>query len=194
MLARLMVTAYLLIDYATEAGVIGKRDKPKWRSQAETAILSVGRKQAQYLEDADPVEAFLQAIRTILTNGMGHVRTQDGGVPKQAELLGYQKQGGEGSSMATYKAMGKKIGWIDWEKDELYLDIQNCYADIKRASQNAVNLSQMTMLKRLKEAGYLSRIDDARNRNVVRVQAENHSRSVIVMTLTSTLETSEIPQ
>lgn len=194
MLGRLIATAQLLIDYAADIGVVAKRDKQKWKSQAESAIITMGKKQSQYLEESDPIEMFFAAIRGMLSGGQGYFRTQDGGIPKRAEILGWEPQGGDSSGMTTYKPRGKRMGWINWDEDEMYLEIQTIYGDIKRASQGNINLSQITLLKRLKESNHLARTDSRGNRNVVRVKAEGATRTVVVLGLGSTLETSEVPE
>lgn len=194
MMARMIVTIKTFLNFAVASGAATTAAAKEMAAAAEAAIVATGKKQTAYLEESDPVESFRSAIRTLIASGKGHLRTPSGGVPKKAEQLGYIPQGDDGGGMTVFKASGKRLGWINWPKNELWIDLGPVYGDIKRESQGVIALSQQTMLKRLKDAGYITRIDEARERNTVRVTAEQQTKQVLVLSATDTLETQEIPE
>src|SRR5262249_7295684 len=84
MLARLVACGCAYIDFAQQQGVISNNAATKMKSEAKANIEAAGGKQQSYLEDADPVDIVLQAIRQAFGAGLGHVRSLNGGVPQNA--------------------------------------------------------------------------------------------------------------
>lgn len=156
------------------------------------AIIKAAEKQQSYLESADPVEVFQATIRQILGANMAHIRTTKGGVPLKPELLGWTNEQSN-SDFPQYKSHGPTLGWINWDDDELYIDITAGYALIRKVAGGELSQTKMTLFKRLKDAGQLSRVDESRQRNVVRIVAEGHNRSVLAMPISSTLKLEEKP-
>lgn len=163
-----------------------------YQKDAYTAMLEVAKAQAQYLQAVDPCEAFVESVNHILQAHIGHMRTKGGGIPAQPELLGWTREESSGD-LPTYKSHGKCIGWIDWDHDELYIDITTAYNDIRKHANNQMTFTRPTMLKRLRDAGLLLRTDDNRQRNTVRITAEQHPRNVLCMSLSQTLAITEKP-
>lgn len=95
--------------------------------------------------------------------------------------------------MPTYKSHGACIGWVNWDSDELYLEINVGYQQVRKVVGQEMALTKQTMLKRMKDAGMLVRTDDARQRNSIRVTAENHPRQVMALAASIVLETQERP-
>jgi hypothetical protein len=171
---------------------ITKEEEVKLEKQMVDAILKAGDQQMQYLEAADPVDLFTAAIRQILGANTGHIRTMTGGVPAQAMLLGWTNEAAN-QEVPFFKSHGPTIGWIDWQADEICIDMAAGFAQIKKAAGADLTLTRHTLLKRLKDAGALTRTDDARQRNTIRISAENHARTVICMPIISTLKLEESP-
>lgn len=190
MLGRLVATAEDFVRRAVEAGVIPKAEQNAYLADAKQAIEAAGAKQQSYLEDADPVDIFNQAIRQALASGAGHFRSVNGGVPKSAEVLGWSSEQSMGE-IATFKARGVCIGWVSVPKDEMYLDVTAGYPVIKKVAGQELSLSKQTLFKRLKDAGAVTRIDEGRQRNTVRVTAENHPRQVLCLSLSTVLDQEE---
>lgn len=193
MLARLVASAEVWIASLVAAKVIDSSRAGKLKRQAREAIAAAGNRQQFYLEDADPTDQFSAAIRQLLASGGGHLRSLNGGVPKNAPLLGWSEETSLGE-MPTFKSRGPCIGWVNWQSDELFLEINVGYNAVRKASGNELTLSKQTMFKRLKDSGLLVRSDDARQRNTIRITAEGHPRQVIALSLSQTLETQEKPQ
>jgi hypothetical protein len=117
-----------------------------------------------------------------------HVRSRKGGVPNLPTQLGWTEEVGIEEDFPSYKSHGKQLGWMDWKmKDgkiisgELLLDANFAFEMIKRHAHGAITISKMTMLRRLREAGMLTQVDENRNRNCVRATCQGAVRTVIAM-------------
>lgn len=189
-IGRLLATAYDFIDWCATTGAITKQAAAKMGKEAADAILAAGARQQYYLESADPTEAFLNGIRHAFQAGLGHVRTVTNGVPKIAADVGWTEEAGS-DEMPLFKARGTCIGWVNVDKDELYIDDTTGFAIIKKAAGNELTLTKQTLWKRLKDAGLLVRVDSERARNTVRLVVDKHNRTVIVLSLSAVLQTME---
>jgi hypothetical protein len=192
MIGRLIASAEATLDWAAEAGHITKALATQRKREARTAILAAGAKQQSYLENADPVEVFAAAIRQVLGAGQGHMRTLNGGVPLAPATLGWTSENSQGD-LPTWKSHGPCIGWVDWTNDAMYLEINVGFNVIKKVAGADMSLSKQTLFKRMKDAGVITRTDDARQRNSIRVTAENHPRQVLALAISTILETQEVP-
>jgi hypothetical protein len=163
-----------------------------YQRQAYIAMVAIANNQAQYLQAVDPCEAFVEAINQLLGAHIGHLRTKGGGIPSKCEVLGWTREESTGD-LPTYRSHGKCIGWVDWDADELYIDVTSAYNDIKKHANNQITFTRPTMLKRLRDAGLLLRTDDNRQRNTIRITAEQHPRNVLCMSLSQTLAITERP-
>lgn len=191
-IGRLIASVTHWLDWLREERVIGEKKHRSLKRAAEEAILEAGRKQSPYLLSADPCEAFCEALRTVLQGHAGHLRTKNGGIPTDPTAVGWTEESAAGE-MPTFKAHGKCIGWIDWDRGELYVEATAGYNEVKKHAFGAIQLTKPTMLKRLKENGNLTRVDDNRQRNSIRMTCEGHSRQVLAMPIAHTLQTQEKP-
>lgn len=192
MVARLVVTGYMVLEWALQRKLIDAKRKKNLVEELEEAICKVAQQQTRYLETADPVEIFFAGLRQLLGAGHGHVRTLNGGIPLRAPSLGWTEEKSSGE-LPTYKSHGPCVGWINWNEDELYLEINIGYTAVKKIVGQELTLTKQTLFKRLKDAGMLTRIDEARQRNTVRITAENHPRQVLAFSASSALESAERP-
>lgn len=194
MMARLLVTADRFLIWATKMKFISGAEEKRLFAEAEEAITRAAGEQITFLENADPVDIFCATIRSMLQAGQGHIRTLNGGIPKKPTMLGWTTVGTPGEDIPTYKSHGPTIGWIDWNKGEVYIDATGGYNTIRKVAGPELALTKQTMMKRLKDAGTLTRVDDARQRNTVRITAENHPRQVLSLSITQVLDTQEVPE
>lgn len=184
-IAQLIATIELLLKFAHSARAITKRQHASMVKNAIESIEAAAALQQQYLTTADPCQQFVGAVQGMITSNQFHLRTRDGGVPENAERFGWIVEDTL-SSIPTYKSMGKVLGWIS--ADELLLDANIVYEAAKRFSRGELTLTKQTMLKRLRDAGMLSRTDAARQRNTVRAQCQGAVRTVIAMPLSHFIE------
>lgn len=176
---------FKLLQWATETKIIEAKKANDLYAEAEEAIKSLGRRQIEYLQAADPVEQFLSTLRSIFAASAGHIRAINGGPPPKADLLGWSSVGTEG---LDWKPHGPRLGWYEEKTQTLLLDSSVAYDTIRRHSRGTVTITRQTLYKRLREAGLLTRVDQNRQRNTVRVQAENAGRMVLCLSINAALE------
>lgn len=176
--------------WSVEIKAMSERDANTYIREATDAIVETGKKQNSYLEDADPVDIFLSALRATLANGHGHIRKLNGGIPQKATIMGWTVDDPQ-AEMPLYKSKGPCIGWIAWNDNEIFLDMNIGFAAVKKAAGTEFALTKQTLFKRLKDAGILSRVDEGRQRNTIRITAENHPRQVVAMIASETFQTQE---
>lgn len=187
MLGHLMASVEALLAYAEEIKALSRQKAAQYKKQAFAAIKFQGEKQQSYLEEQDPVDIWTAAIRQVFASGTGHVRSLGGGVPRNPTQLGWIEENSLGD-MPTFKSRGPTIGWVNWDADELLLDVNLAFNAGKKAAGSELTLTKQTLWKRLKDAGLLARSDEARSRNTIRITAEGHPRNVIAMVLSTTLD------
>lgn len=191
-IAKMVAVLEDFFSYGEKIGAITGKEKSILNKESYEAILSAGNKQQSYLEDSDPVEIFMQGLRTVFANKTGHLRTLNGGIPDKASSLGWICENPD-DEFPQYKTKNSPtIGWIHWSKGELYLEQNAGFAAIKKACGSEFSLTKQTLIKRLKDAGALARCDDNRQRNTCRISAENHPRQVLVIPIEFALNTQEI--
>lgn len=193
MLARLIATVEYVAAWAAKEKFINATQARKVVELATLHIRAAGERQQSYLEEADPADQFIAAVRQALASGVGHFRSLAGGIPKKAAMLGWTEENAD-SDLPTFKARGQLLGWVSWDKGELYVDVTAGYNTLKKVAGSDITITKQTLLKRLKDAGVLTRSDEARQRNSIRVTAENHARQVIALNLALTLDTQEVPE
>lgn len=191
MIARLIASFNEFLGWARKAGHIDDQTERKHRQAATIAITEAGNRQSQYLEESDPCDAFCEALRNLLQGNQAHMRTTNGGIPSSPTLLGWTEETMEGE-VPRYRSHGRCIGWVNWNQDEMYLDAAIAYNELRKSAGLA--WTKQTLFKRLKEAGAITRSDDTRQRNTVRITAEGHPRQVLVLQLSTVLQTQEVPQ
>ena len=98
---------------------------------AYEAILAVANTQAQYLQAADPCEAFVESINLMISAHIGHLRTKGGGIPSKPETLGWTREESTGD-LPTFKSHGKCIGWVDWD---VRRNLHRCHIGVERHPQ-----------------------------------------------------------
>jgi hypothetical protein len=193
MIGYLCASITYFIEWAQKVGAIKKEEAAKYKKEAIEGIMESARLQPMFLETSDPTDQFVIALRQSLATGLGHLRTINGGVPRGATSFGWTRESDPHSEMDLYKCMGKCIGWINFDEAEVYLDVNIGFPEVMKIAGKEITLSKQTLMKRLKEAGVITRIDDARQRNTVRVTAERHPRQVIALALGKILESNEVP-
>ena len=190
MLARLIVVSRHFIDWCTRKGLTNRGKELKEKLQ--DAIVTTAEKQAPYLQASDPMEILFGTLRMILGAGKAHIRSINGGIPSKAETLGWTESKAAGE-LSTWRAHGPCIGWISWNEDELLIEHNAGINAITTATQGEIAVTRQTLLKRMKDAGVLKRTDDTRQRTTVRVTADGHPQTVIVLRASQVLQLEEMP-
>ena len=176
----LLATLLLLSEYNSDMNFVTAEQMSEIERRAKAAVLDTAGRQKQYLEAADPVLAVLDTIRLMLGSGMAHAKTPDGGIPSDATKMGWTEQKKLTGGMSDWKSNGPRIGWIDEDRGEFLLDA-NALTLIKKHSGGKLAVTPQTLMKRLKESGLLTRMDDSRQRMTVRQTLEGHRRQALCM-------------
>ena len=92
--------------------------------------------------------------------------------------MGWDTVGDQG---LEWKCHGPRIGWYDSKTETVYLDAAVAYETIRRHSRGTITITRQTLYKRLREAGMLSKWDEARSRNTIRIQAEGAGRMTLAL-------------
>ena len=192
MLGHQVAVIEAVMDYAIAAKLTTKQNGESLKLDAMDAIIKCCNMQNTYLESADPVDIFTGAFRQVLGSKMGHLRTAHGLAPMNCEVLGWTKEGGDEHSMASYRSHGPCVGWIDWDRNIIHLDMTTGYPMTRKVAGAELSLTQGTLLKRLKDGGLLAEVDEARQRNTLRIKAEGHMRQALAMNVTQALKMEEI--
>ena len=159
--ASLMLGVKEFLDFATEIGTIGDLEAEKLYSGAEQDL----RATAQATEQAqqDPVDMFVNAIRSALASGRAHLTSKDGTQPAYApSLLGWRKttKTYEGKTAGDiyydWSPQGDRIGWLASEyvwilPDESIAVIEG----VLREQGRSIGISRSTLGKRLRENKWL---------------------------------------
>lgn len=192
MLGRLVASLEVFLDWAEEVEAITDNDCSRYKNLAHAAMLKAADNQTAYLESADPCDVFCATVRSMMGANVAHFRTLNGGIPASPTLLGWTEERSQGD-LPSWKSHGPCIGWVDWNEDEMYLDITAGYNAIKKAAGAEIPLTKQTLMKRLKDASLLTRTDEARQRNTIRITAEKHPRQVLSLPISTVLDTEEKP-
>lgn len=193
MLGHLCASILTFLEWSQKMGAIKADEKTRLSKEAVDSIIETARDQNSFLEQSDPCDIILAAIRQTFATGLGHIRTPAGGIPKGAAQLGWTIQQDNQSEVPLYKSLGPCIGWINWNDGELHLEANVGFNVIRKVAGNEISLTKQTLMKRMREAGILTRIDEARQRNTVRITAERHPRQCLAISIPKVLETMEIP-
>ncbi len=155
-------------------------------AEAEEYLTKLARRQAEYIIAADPAEQFTSILRSIFAANAGHAKGMNGGIPKKAMLLGWTNVGDVDEN--EFKSHGPRLGWTEESTNTLYLDAAIAYDAIRRHSRGSITITRQTLYKRLREAGYLTKHDETRQRNTIRIQCENATRTCLAMNLKAITE------
>lgn len=185
-LGELAAGILLFLSFAGETKAITMREADRYYKTALEALKSLAGQQSEYLTAADPADQFISIMRGILAATAGHIKAKNGGIPKKALLLGWTAIG-DGLDV-EYKPHGPRLGWADDREKIIYLDATVAYDTIRRHSRGAITITRQTLYKRLREAGFLAKVDDTRQRNTIRVQLEDASRQVLAIQMAQITE------
>lgn len=178
-LANLHATAMRLGEWGVDRGYLTPAQQTAFEDMALPAIKEAGDRQKIHLESSDPTSAFIDTVQTLVGSKLGHFRTRKGGIPYEPERFGWEMIERPGE-VPSYKPQGPRVGWIDRDEHEVYIDPGQMPL-IKKFSGGRLMMTPQTLAKRLKDDGLITRTDDARDRNTVRLTLEGHPHNVMVL-------------
>lgn len=186
-IGRLCATGHWMIEFARKQGVISGKLAQEYTAEMLRSIITTGERQKVYLETADPIEIFKAGLRQAVGSLANHLRRFNGGVPPKPIQMGWSADNPD-DDLPNYRAHGPCIGWTRVDKDELYLEVNLGYNAVKKACGNDLTLTKQTLMKRLKDGGLLTRIDEGRQRNTLRLVCDGHLRQVMCLQLSQVFD------
>ena len=141
----------VFLHFAHDAGAATKAECEDLLERVWQALKETAQDQEEEQRSADPVERFLELLRSALVSGKAHVADRAGKQPEKAAQWGWRSD-----ELLAWHALGPRVGWIDG--DDLYIEPNAAYAAAQamgEATGDRIELSPLTLYKRLHERGGL---------------------------------------
>ena len=147
------------LKFAVEVQAITESQAADIWQKAWSTFCEADAVQAELQATENPVVRFLDLLRTALVMGLANVEEFAGGSPtKNPEAWGWESvtSNSGGIEISSYRAKGKKIGWINGlhlylDPDASYLTVQ----EIASKSGNPLTISPIVLRKRMDERGLI---------------------------------------
>ncbi len=124
--ALVMVGMETAVAFMLEVGAIEPEAALARSAEARKALIELTIEQGEALREEDPARIFVQLLRSSVQQGRGYFETIEGGDPTNASALGWLKQPRhdqtEGSWTKLVRPKTERIGFVDEEKQRLFLD------------------------------------------------------------------------
>jgi hypothetical protein len=173
-LAELQSGWEIWLQFALEAGAIGREEQVEFANRGSKALEELAALQAPYQVANDPALRFVALLQSALSSGRAHVADRLGGVPAAALLWGWRRK----PTGRKWIACGACIGWV--AGNDLYLDSSISYQAAQQvAGTQRPAVSEQTLRHRLHARGLLASIDVARQTLLVRRTLAGFPRHVL---------------
>lgn len=187
--ADLLAAAELFFQYGLAMGFLDQDGADKYKLELYDALKATAIDQTRFIVESDPCETFVGVLRSGFMAGRFHLRAVGGGSPDSPADVGWAED--SSGTVYSYKPRGALIGWIDEEKDTIYLEAAAGYEEIKKQSGGSIALTATTLWKRLREGGVINAVDEKRQRNTIRLTVKKVSKTVASIALSRVIEKSE---
>jgi hypothetical protein len=157
--AELLVGLRYFLRFAKATGALSDDEVTKVEETCRLGVVKVGRQQSSLQAAADPVAQFPALLSSAISMGRAHVTSKNGDRPQDAQRWGWSK------TEHSPKPSGDHLGWIDEERERLYLNPEAAYAiaeRLARENNQPMNISQDVLWNRLDKASLLLRSDPRR--------------------------------
>lgn len=173
--ADLAVGMELFTAYAHEAGAVSEEEAQALQKRTWDALMATAQMQLDHLADVNPVNRFLDLLRSALVTGRAHVTSEHGHQPAGPEVWGWRRTTG---TRDEWQPQGNCIGWV--RDVDLYLDPDAAFkVALQMSSDEGLSATSRTLWKRLREAEVLATTDEKRSRNTIRVTLQGARREVL---------------
>lgn len=159
------------VTFARETAVLSEDEANQLWSRGWAALGVAAAAQAGHLMAQDPVQRFLELLRSAISSGAAHVASEDGGEPGAPVVWGWRAHAG-------WQPQGVRVGWL--RDDDLFLDPDTAYKAAEGMSTlDGLSVTSRTLWKRMNERGVLVRVPSRRETLKVRVTLGGARRSVL---------------
>ena len=179
--AQLIATYQIVAQFLLDYHVIAASEVEGFGTRIGDALRKVTELQKNFgAAIANPCTRFQELLLSAITSGAAHLADIDGDCPEGLETAcGWRREDIPGKGICNddkyrWRPQGTRIGWVDTSNDKvkLYLDPTASYAVAKKASSgdNAVEVSDFTLRKRLHEANLLASTEQKTKRGTLTVR------------------------
>lgn len=167
----LLVGLGLFLQFAQESGAVTAGERAAILEACTRAVAEVATDQGRAQAAADPVNRFLAVLLSAFVTGHGHLVATTGGAPDPsiAEAWGWRvrKTGTGQFSNEEWVSMGSRVGWLDPNGEDVYLEPEAAYALVQELTRNTgdgLSIGRARLGKALFEAGRLVQTELATHR------------------------------
>jgi hypothetical protein len=179
----LFATWSVLLQFAVEVGAISEAQREELLERVWLALKETTVDQEEEQRSADPVERFLDLLRSALLSGKAHVADRNGKQPEKAAQWGWRSD-----ELMAWHALGPRVGWIDGE--ELYIEPNAAYAAAQamgEATGDRLELPPVTLHKRLHERGGLLTVEQRGGKTYHKIRKTLDGAQKLVLHLPASL-------
>jgi len=169
-LANLEVGWRRYVAYGRAIGALDEQSEAAYMQRVRGALDDLAAAQDSRFHEADPVDRYLDALRSAVTTGDAYLECPGGGVPEFPDRWGWT--GG--------KPGGRRIGWV--KGDDVYLDPVSAFGEAQSAALRTgepLAISEATLRRRLRDAGVLVSTEETRGVLTVRKVLGGARRGVL---------------
>lgn len=182
--AQLTATFSILTAFLLDVGALADADAERFQRRIGVALGEVADAQLEYAGSAEPTGSFLRLLGSAIGVGRAHIADREGNPPAACErACGWRPvQIGIGENQrADWQPKGDRVGWLNADGDDLYLDRDASYraAQAMSAEGAGIEVSAATLARRLRDKHLLASTDPARQTLTVRRMLDGKQRDVL---------------
>ena len=179
MVADLFIGWEQFLTFTLEVGALTADEIDAYRARVWDALGEVAQRQVQHQERSQPHNRFLELLRSAIGSGAAHVATRAGDAPRNARGWGWRAREFNGNT--DLLPQGARVGWIDEDASDLYLDADTAYraAQSIQTDGDGIAVTVQTLTRRLHQAGLLKTTDLDRGKLRVRRMIEGVRRDML---------------
>lgn len=159
------------LKFAFEMGAVLETERDAFAEEAWKHCILVAGKQAAIHKDQDPVERFLQLLRSAVSSGRGHLANpQSGERPEDPKNWGWRSRP-NGTGGDEWEARGPRLGWVT--ADVVLLDLEAAYAAVQSLAEtqgDRISYGKRTVAGLLKDKNALAKVDPRQTTSAATIQ------------------------
>lgn len=147
--AYLMLGFELALGHWAQCGALSEDDRPDLEEDGWRVLIELAREHGARIQQAQPAEAFRDALVELLAAGAAHLADKgSGGPPADVGRFGWNGDA----------PLGPRLGWVDVAKGEAYLlgtPLLEAVSEALRKSGQPMTLRPAALWRQCRERGYL---------------------------------------